>query len=602
MTAPRRTRSPDARRCLALFGALALTLVVTSAQAQVIFDPENPAFGEQEESEEPATQPAQSGVIADPENPAFGSDDEQGTSPAGSTTIADPDNPAFSSGQGTEQATGGLPDLGLAPVGSGGSGGGRPVIFRGQLQSSGAVDLRRDNPYENTVESFHDFSMRVRIEPNDKWTVVMEGVLSWWITGSSPTDRPAIAPSDWQGNVEARLGDFFVATRLGDWSLRIGNQSIVWGSSDILKPADIINPRDYRRGLVGSSGDQRLPIPAVTASYLRERFEAQFVLVPFFAPHRVAVYGNDYALAAGGSPLAGTLPIEPLAGLFLDDSLEDIIQPVLLQTELPEELPRSASLGTRISGNAGGTDLALGYFFGWDRIPEITLHPELRAGLAQIPRDALGPDANLSDLGPALAPLLGRLPALQSAAERGETIFRSRYRRRHFIEADGVSYIGPVGIRYEALFSPLRTLYTDDLESFRAPAIVGTFGLSYEGLGEDLLLTTEFFAQHIFDERDDIAFFGQTYTGISAAFFLRGGLFGDEVARGWDNLRFGSAVFYAFHGRDLLLSPSLEYRVNERFDIAMGAVIVASFNDEMESVGDVLDTNDQFFVRLNTTF
>src|SRR5690606_3713874 len=112
------------------------------------------------------------------------------------------------------------------PLGSSSSRGGRPVIFRGQLQSSGAVDLRRDNPYENTVESFHDFSMRVRIEPNDKWTVVMEGVLSWWITGSSPTDRPAIAPSDWQGNVEARLGDFFVATRLGDWSLRIGNQSV----------------------------------------------------------------------------------------------------------------------------------------------------------------------------------------------------------------------------------------------------------------------------------------------------------------------------------------------------------------------------------------
>lgn len=599
---PGKARRSATLCCACMVGALALVAGVTPAQAQVIFDPENPAFGETSEPDEPSPPPARSGVIADPENPAFSGGGEPDEPATGSTTIADPENPAFSGEQEREQAASGLPDLGLAPLGSSSSGGGRPVIFRGQLQSSGAVDLRRDNPYENTVESFHDFSMRVRIEPNDKWTVVMEGVLSWWITGSSPEERPAIAPSDWQGNFEARLGDFFVATRFGDWSLRIGNQSVVWGSSDILKPADIINPRDYRRGLVGSSSDQRLPIPAVTASYLRERFEAQFVLVPFFVPHRVAVYGNDYALATGGSPLAGTLPIEPLAGLFLDDSLEDIIQPVLLQTELPEELPRSASLGTRISANIGGSDLALGYFFGWDRIPEITLHPELRAGLAQIPADALGPDANLSDLGPALAPLLGRLPALQSAAERGETIFRSRYRRRHFIEADGVSYIGPVGIRYEALFSPLRTLYTDDLESFRAPAIVGTFGLSYEGLGEDLLLTTEFFAQHIFDEREDIAFFGQTYTGISAAFFMSGGLFGDEVARGWENLQFGSAVFYAFQGRDLLLSPSLEYRVNERFDITMGAVIVASFNDETESVGDVLDTNDQFFVRLNTTF
>ena len=504
----------------------------------------------------------------------------------------------------------------------------RPVTFRGQLVSSGAVDLRHDTSAEDTIESYHDFTMRLRYQPNERWTVVMEGHLSWWLTGSGPVERSVFAPTTWQGNAEMRLRDMYVGARFGRWLVRLGNQIVVWGSGDVLRPADVVNPQDLRRGFLGNPDTMRIPIPMASATYVRDEWQAQLLVIPFFVPNRVQIFGNDNALLRSGSPFVGAIPVDPLIGGLIHPSMEDVVQPALLQTELPEELPRNGSIGARITRSAGGLDLSFGYLFAWERMPTVRWGEGVREGLEELavrlpglvlPGDrgpGLPPDGWPPDgwqpgdpLPPGQLPPGGFAPgdALQGWFDgpgNGNPLLRAAYQRRHIFEVDGVKYFGPIGLRFESVFSPLQTAYTTELRSIRRPTSTSTLGLSYEGFNGDVVVVAEGFYQRVFTRPDDAQLLAIDRDFYGGALVLRWGL-GSLVRlreTRWQDLSFQMATFYAAVGRDLVVAPAVSFRVNERLEVSSGCLVIQSFNRSRASLGDALGNNDQCFARLNTTF
>jgi hypothetical protein len=63
------------------------------------------------------------------------------------------------------------------------------------------------------------------------------------------------------------LRELYLDTELGDWSLRLGKQQVVWGTADGIKLLDIINPTDYRELNQDTMAESRIPIWMLNAEH-----------------------------------------------------------------------------------------------------------------------------------------------------------------------------------------------------------------------------------------------------------------------------------------------------------------------------------------------
>jgi hypothetical protein len=435
--------------------------------------------------------------------------------------------------------------------------------------------------------------MRVRYRHNDRWRFVLEGRLGWLMTGASAEGTTTFIPESdsIQGRVVAQLRDFYVAGRAGKWLLRLGNQSIVWGSTDFSKPADIINPLDLRSGLAGARDDIRTPVPALDFTRVWDNVTWEFVVIPFFRPHAVSVFGGDLApIRPSGINLSLIPGAEDL--VLIDPSLEDLAQPLLLQTELPDERPRNASIGSRLTLIKRGWDVSAGYLYGWDRTPFTRFSP---AAITLL-NTALAGQGSLSLEAP-------EVQAVLRSIANGEPLYSASYERMHTVEIDGVTYVGPVGVRFEAAMSPRRTLFLETLESVRRPTVTSALGLSYEAGDGDLVLAGEVFHNYVALRSDDAeGLFGlDNFLGLAAGAQLglaRYEKFADRFA---SRLRFQLGGFYLPTGRDLILSASAVCEFSDRLELTVGATFSESLG-ERNSLGDLVDRTDSIMVKIQRVF
>ena len=203
---------------------VACLLSATAARAEVIGDPEDPSI--QALPEEPTDDfvdetESNDGWIGDPEAP-----------PIIPIPTPTPEQAPQTSSADTESA--------FVPQ----------ARFRGTALSQSQLDLQRQGSDEDTFEWLHEASLGLRVRFSPRWSAVVEGRLSWWMTsGYAGADSPLITdPSDWQGRVEPTLRDAYVTGRAGEWQFRLGQVPVSWGSTDFSRPADVVAPRDLRRG------------------------------------------------------------------------------------------------------------------------------------------------------------------------------------------------------------------------------------------------------------------------------------------------------------------------------------------------------------------
>ncbi len=545
------------RAALATTGALLASILTSRAFAEDILDPEDPSRSSPAIAVEPASGAGNDGWIGDPEAPT----------------------PVITPTPSLPQSTTQQPTVYRAP----------PTVSL-RYATSGQTDLLRQGGREDTFELLNEANLRIAAPLAGRWSMAVEGRLSWWMTsGDAGEDSPRLsAPKNYQGRFEAVLRDAYVSGRTGSILWKIGNQLISWGSMDLLSPADVVAPRDNRRGIFADGEQSRIAIPAVNATWVHDRLAWQFLVMPFFVANQQALYGSDFAPLRQGSPLNDQLPIDLLVS-SVDPSIEDDINGALRQTRRPEELLRNVQPATRFTSSYGGMDVSAGYYYGFDRVPTLAVTQSL-IDFGRFAADRDGDLAIDADTLSAIGPLLDDI-------QNDVTLIDAGYERSHFATFDGVRYLGPVGVRWEAAYSPSRTAYVSGPASVRRPWASGAVGLSYES--EDTLVVTAEAGYTTFQRRDnDPDYFLETDRQATYALGAEYWLPISALTDVGHKLSLRAGGTYLPIGQDLIVLPSVRFGTESGWTAEAGVAVFTSLDDNRQTIGDVLDWNDAVFGRV----
>ncbi len=580
------------------WGAIVLTSAPVAGQ-ETIFDPENPAVQGAEEDEEESEDSAES-------------DD-------GEETIFDPENPAVDA-QPDEQDEVELAEPRLEPIED------EPAqpsnaTFLGAYATSLGVDTAWEGRNEDIVEWTNELEFRLEYDMPGQSRAVVEGEFFHWMVGKeNPTETDLLFNATrGRASYKPRLGEAYLLLRDDNLTFRVGNLVTPWGSTDIVRPGDVVNPRDLTRfETVTATSDLLLPQFTAELAYSASDWSVTGLLVPFFEPNDAFVFGRDFALINPYNPVLGDqLPILVAAQQLIDRSRWDDVQSFFAATRVPDEIPRNVSMGARATATWWNTDFGLGYFYGWDRTPWLEVDEELRELLSLAAEDGRVLE-ELDLLGfavrnPQAVPLTASVA--QKAAD-GEELIATEYRRRHTVVADVARYIGPIGVRADVAFTPEQTLFTDQFESLRRTTIFGALGLSWERFeSEDDLLavTLEGFWLHPFDRNSAIneAFVGADERGPEDAEILLIGddLYGAAAAVQWTVPYIDADLQLVALGtlstEDVVATASLGKRWYSWLRTTVGVTVLEGpdpSSDEPISLGGLYDHNDQLTLTIDGVF
>lgn len=429
-------------------------------------------------------------TICDPENPACAPAEPAPTDSEDQETICDPENPVCAQtaaedleleleSEGTEpDATDNVFDR---------------TSFLGEWGSQLAIDSAFDQPGEDIVEAMTHFDLGVEFEPRDDLKIVVEGQFRHWVGGKENPGHTDLLlnAQDVRASYDARLGQAYVLWRFDNVSVGLGNIITRWGSTDLVRPGDVLNPTD-QTSLSALDAAERLPQLTADLSYTGRGWAVQGLIVPFFTPDRVWAFGRDTSLFNPRNPVVQEqFPVSDLLGDLVDPSRQDDIQPIVGATRVPDEVPGNLSLGARFTATFANTDVGVGAWRGWDRTPSVFIDDDLRTLLQTVIADGqVLEDLDFLQFFIRNPELLDVSNSLSEKAASGEEIFYAEHRRQHMILIDAARYIGPIGVRLDVAAFPQKTYMTEDFQPVRRPTIAPALGLSWERIqSEDDVIT-----------------------------------------------------------------------------------------------------------------
>ena len=524
--------------CAGCIGLALAVLMVTTANAQeTIFDPENPGiYDDEEESEAP---------------------DEAG--------VDEPSPPAPA-----QQGPSGFRDT--------------------QWSTDYRLAVLADPPFgpagEDAVEFIGGLGMGLRHDLSEQTRAVVEGRFSYWAGAGQEFDN-------WRTLYEPRLARAYIVHRRDRWSWSAGQMRNSWGSTDLIRPGDVIDPVDMRDPLAGGGAGEAIAQLSASAAYRRQGWTLRALVVPFFEGNRMNLFGRDPSLVHERNPLvAEQLPFLLLAQRLINPSLQQEIQPFLQATDRPQALPKNASGGVRATKTVSGTDLGAGAFFGWDRTPAVVMDEDLREVMVLLAEDGqIFEDYNFVGFIQRNPEAAGHMQALGEKAAEGETIFASRFQRRVTLLVDGARYLGPLGVRGDVAFSPRRTFYTEEFQPVRRAVVHSALGVSYERLLDGtrpLAVTVEGFWMHPFgvnspihrafvpdheggEEEDRLLLVEDGYYGFAA---------GTNWQSAWWDLELSGGAVVSVQPGDVIARLSLARAWRPGVKTTLGASIFAGPNPE----------------------
>lgn len=502
-------------------------------------------------------------------------------------SIFDPENVDFREEE--EIRRGGEEEEGKEEPASTGPGGVQRTRWRVDFEAGGLVEIPGGERPRDPHEFAGSLGMELRHEISDFTDLVLDGRFRYWAGAEQGFQN-------WRTHFEPRLERAYLIHRRGKWSFGIGQMRNSWGSTDIVRPGDVIDPVDMRDPLSGDGLGAAIGQFSANAGYSGGKWSLRGVVVPFFQGNQISLFGRDTALATQRNPVvAEQLPFLLLAEELLDPSVVHYQQSLFQSTTRPKDLPKNMSVGLRGTMTVGGADLGAGAFLGWDRTPWVELDEDMGALLTLLAEDGeVFEDYDFTGFlqrNPEAFQLSQRISA---KAEAGETIFGSEYRRRTTLLVDFARYFGRIGVRGDLAFSPRRVFYTREFEPRVRSSAFGALGLSFEELidGErPLALILEGFWLHPFrpgsaihealvpgeeggSEEDQLLIFDDGYYGAAFAGNWRtpwlrmdleaGGIFtispGDLVGRVGATFRISEA-YYLRTGANFFLGPDPEERL-----------------------------------------
>lgn len=155
------------------------------------------------------------------------------------------------------------------------------------------------------------------------------------------------------------LQDAYAEYKVAGWSLRVGNQQVVWGETFGNPYSDLVNPKDLREGGGLDLAAIRRATPMGNLKYVADGFSAQALFLPRPEFNILPLPGSDY------------MPLTAPRYLFKE-----------LVYERERRAPENADpeFGGRLSLTFGNTDFSLLFMDYYDRNPFYELLPDTAAG------------------------------------------------------------------------------------------------------------------------------------------------------------------------------------------------------------------------------
>jgi hypothetical protein len=332
---------------------------------------------------------------------------------------------------------------------------GPTVQVRGGLRFQVGVDTRfepqrSDGLSEHVVDAQGRASLATDVKLSSALRLLVEGRARWRGGAEHGLERG-------KATFEPMLGEAFVDLYTSRMDLRVGQQTLVFGANAVFAPTDVLNPRDLRENVVlAELEDTKLPVFSARALGSVGPLTFTAAWVPFFTPHRYSVFGQDEALIQPG--LGRGLPFT------VDPSIEDALQPHLLETERPEALPYLGDVGLRVTSELSGIRVGGSWVWVNEKLPQVKLDPELEAVFRAQERGE-APDAAL-------------LLSVQDRLRAGETLVSGRYARQHVLGLEATALLESAQLDADVGFSFAQTFYDDRLRPVRKPAVTWVLGVS----------------------------------------------------------------------------------------------------------------------------
>lgn len=339
---------------------------------------------------------------------------------------------------------------------------------------------------------------------------------------------------------EAELRDAFLDFSIGNFDLRVGKQQIVWGETvGGLFFADVVNPKDLREFILPEPDQTRIPVWAADLEYFYKGNHFELVWLPFPKFHELGVPISEFELK--GPPMPQGIPV-------YSENLEK-----------PAKKIKNQEVGFRMSRflEKFGLDISAFGFYGYDYFPTVFR--------------ALHIDPATSTPVVALKPRYERLP-----------IFGATFSKD----------LNNIIIKGEFVYSKGKYFSVDDSTdsdgAVKKDFIDYIIGVDYTFFGK---IDFNFqFMQRIVFNYDDKMIDGKTNT--SASIWLKTGFL--------DNKLEPELLFvFGLDKNDYLLRPKINYKINERWQVAAGADI---FGGEPNGNFGRFDNKDRTYIELKYVF
>jgi|GEM_PF-2172045 len=465
----------------------------------------------------------------------------------------------------------------------------------GQIVKEGTEDVI---DWRNSVNFWTQLSLVKHLD------VRLEAYGEYFAVGKRNEDYPTIIFNgrDYKQDFVLDLRDAYLHFFYGPFDLRVGNQVVSWGTLTVTSPSDRVNPRNtqnYYWSEVSGSKEHVFAARAV-ASVWDFNFEA--IWIPFYKGSNLDLYGSDFSLFRYGSAYNFTAYPIPEISYYIDRSMTEGANTFFFSTEKPGASILNSQAGLRISATKGGVDFGLSYLYAYEELPQMQADPMVRALLKAVQTG----NENLTS---------SYVQQLMQRLEWGETpdsLFRSRFMRKHSIAAELGFSLWEFGIKGEAAFWPYRTFYTTDVEAVEHHTLVYAGGIDFikfnQSVFDQIFISFELFGSTIFDVPDGEKLVFSTRRNLGLHTTLRFTFLNEK-------LELEGVTQINFNTKDYVVVPRIGYEVYDNLRLIAGVMILDAWAKEpagyerysddtavKESLFGSFSNNDQVFIMMKYDF
>lgn len=363
---------------------------------------------------------------------------------------------------------------------------------------------------------------------------------------------------------KSELRELYADWDIGNWHARVGKQQIVWGESDLLRMADIINPLDMSwHYVLPVSGweDIRIPMWAIDLSYAFPASPHGYTIELVYLPGAFDNGWQPTKLAPAGANWA---PIG-YPQYMLDD----------IRDSIPgRSISSNSSFGGRLKARFGDWDLSLFDYYSREDLPvfEEDWLPTLFGGGTRLFQykyaNKIGATFNVD-------------------VNKLKTVFR-----------------GECAYTMDAPFNPVPSLY-GTLPGFRTPIFEkDTFAymlgfdrptmIDWLNLGRSFFISMQIFQKYILDSTGELfTGFDQDSSMTQITLIVNTGYWNDTLLP-------GVAVAVNPDG-ETLVQPQIEYIYKTNWRFTIGSNIFGGTNKSKPYWGTMRD-NDEIYTKIKFSF